>query len=240
MFEVAASRWMGCAVERGGELIAVLGEFVALGGEIFDAGGTVGGAAVGAVSAAAGVPLAAQMLGFVVLLPVLMTHNVRRFVVPLPDVSETGGSTRGGGLLEAWREPRTLAIGLLVLAFAFTEGSANEWIAYALVDGYGTSETVGAVAFAVFVTAMTIVRLLGGRVLARFGRVPVLRAAVGIAAVGLLMVLVGGSVPVAMVGTVLWGVGAALGFPVGMSAAADDSARAAPREFQLAIDTPSR
>ena len=30
-------------------------------------------------------------------------------------------------------------------------------------------------------------------------------------------------------GTLLWGVGISLGFPVGMSAAADDPARAAPR-----------
>ena len=54
-------------------------------------------------------------------------------------------------MLQAWREPRTLLVGLLVLAFAFTEGSANDWIAVALVDGYGSSETVGAVAFGFFV-----------------------------------------------------------------------------------------
>ena len=34
----------------------------------------------------------------------------------------------------------------MVLAFAFTEGSANDWIAVAMVDGYGTTETVGALA----------------------------------------------------------------------------------------------
>jgi fucose permease len=188
--------------------------------------GTVGGAAVGAVSAATGVPLAAQVLGVVVTLPVLMALTVRHFTIPVPVV---GGSTPGRGILEAWREPRTLVIGLLVLGFAFTEGSANEWIAYALVNGYGASETVGAVAFALFVTAMTIGRLLGGSVLARFGRVAVLRATAGIALVGLLMVLVGGSVPVALAGALFWGVGAALGFPVGMSAAADDPVRAAER-----------
>jgi cyanate permease len=34
---------------------------------------------------------------------------------------------------------------------------------------------------------------------------------------------------VALVGALLWGIGASLGFPVGMSAAADDPARAAAR-----------
>ena len=49
------------------------------------------------------------------------------------------------------------------------------------------------------------------------------------ALVGLLMVLLGGSTPVALVGALFWGMGASLGFPVGMSAAADDPARAAVR-----------
>jgi cyanate permease len=43
------------------------------------------------------------------------------------------------------------------------------------------------------------------------------------------MVIVGGSVPVALAGALLWGIGASLGFPVGMSAAADDPTRAAVR-----------
>jgi cyanate permease len=42
-------------------------------------------------------------------------------------------------------------------------------------------------------------------------------------------VLLGGSIPVALLGALFWGVGASLGFPVGMSAAADDPARAAAR-----------
>ena len=116
-----------------------------------------------------------------------------------------------------------------MLAFAFTEGSANDWIAVALVDGHGSSETVGAIAFGLFVAAMTVGRLAGGALLERFGRVAVLRATAACALVGLLLVLLGGSTPVALVGALFWGVGASLGFPVGMSAAADDPARAAVR-----------
>ena len=39
----------------------------------------------------------------------------------------------------------------------------------------------------------------------------------------------GGSLPVALAGAVLWGLGTALGFPVGMSAAGDDPQHAAGR-----------
>lgn len=188
--------------------------------------GTVTGAGIGAATAAAGIPLAAQVVGVVVLIPIVMTVAVRGFLPSVPAPTKAEGGT---GVLAAWREPRTLLIGVLVLGFAFTEGSANDWIAYALVDGYGASETVGAIAFGLFVTAMTIGRTFGGSALERFGRVAVLRAAAGLALVGLLLVLVGGSVPVALAGALLWGLGASLGFPVGMSAAADDPAKAAAR-----------
>ena len=46
---------------------------------------------------------------------------------------------------------------------------------------------------------------------------------------GLLLVVLASSLPVVLLGTLLWGAGAALGFPVGMSAAADDETGAAVR-----------
>ncbi len=189
--------------------------------------GTMAGAGVGAASAAAGVPLAVQVLLVATLVPVSMVLAVR-FFLPVhngaaPDASE------GSGALAAWHEPRTLLIGLLVLGFAFIEGSANDWIAVAMVDGHGTSETLGAIGFGLFATAMTIGRLIGGSALERLGRVAVLRATAVITLAGLLLVLLGSSTAVALVGASLWGLGASLGFPVGMSAAADDPIRAAAR-----------
>jgi predicted MFS family arabinose efflux permease len=124
--------------------------------------------------------------------------------------------------MAVWRDPRILLIGLIVLGMAFAEGSANDWLSLSMVDGYGTSNAGGAVVFGVFVTAMTVGRVLGGRVLDRFGRVPVLRGTAVLAVAGLLLVILGPNLGVAVVGVVLWGLGASLGFPVGMSAAADD------------------
>jgi fucose permease len=183
--------------------------------------GTVAGAGVGAACAALGVPLPVQLIGIIVLLPIVVTLAVRHFL-PVPEATSEGRS--GSGALTAWREPRTLVVGLMVLAFAFTEGSA-----IAMVDGHGTSETLGAIAFGFFVAAMTAGRMAGGTALERFGRVAVVRATAGIALAGLLLMLLAGSVPIALAGALLWGIGASLGFPVGMSAAADDPARAAAR-----------
>jgi MFS family permease len=129
----------------------------------------------------------------------------------------------------AWLEPRTLAIGLMVLAFTLAEGAANDWLALALVDGYDARHWVGVLGFALFVAAMTLGRLGGPIVLDRFGRAPSMLASALAATTGVLVVVWTGVAAFAVVGIVLWGFCAALGFPVGMSAAGDDPARAARR-----------
>ncbi len=131
--------------------------------------------------------------------------------------------------LAIWRDPRTLLIGLLVLSAAFAEGSANDWLAIAMVDGHGVSNATGALVFGIFVTAMTVGRLAGIVLLDRFGRIPVLRGSFLLASAGLLIVIFVPNSGIATVGAVLWGLGSALGFPVGMSAAADDPKTAAAR-----------
>lgn len=190
--------------------------------------GTVAGAGIGAATAALGIPLAVQMVVVAAVTPAIVGPASRSFLGRAP-VDEAATAAPRFGVRDAWREPRTLLVGLMVLGFAFAEGSANDWIAVALVDGYETAEVVGAVAFGCFVAAMTAGRFFGGTLLDRFGRVVVLRTTAVIALVGLVLVLFGGSVPVALAGALLWGVGASLGFPVGMSAAADDPAKAPAR-----------
>ena len=55
------------------------------------------------------------------------------------------------------------------------------------------------------------------------------RISAAVALAGLVLVVFGGTLPVAMIGAALWGLGTALGFPVGMSAASDDPQHAAGR-----------
>ncbi len=56
-----------------------------------------------------------------------------------------------------------------------------------------------------------------------------LRVGALVAAAGVALVIFSPVVPLALAGALLWGAGAALGFPVGMSAGADEPARAAAR-----------
>ncbi|MDO5533844.1 MAG: MFS transporter [Propionibacteriaceae bacterium] len=193
--------------------------------------GTVGSALLGALLSHLQFPVALHLIGVVLLLIAVGIAATGRFLPPKVAASlpgEDGIPDRRGNRRSPWTEPRTLLIGVLVLCAAFTEGTANDWLAVALVDGYGLSNAAGVVGLAVFLTFMTAGRILGTRWLARYGRVAVLRALFVIAAVGAALVIFGGSV-LAFVGAALWGLGASLGFPVGMSAAADDEDRAAMR-----------
>ena len=143
-----------------------------------------------------------------------------------------GTAVRRQGLasaLEAWREPRTLLIGTVIMAAALSEGSANNWLSLAVVDGFGRAEAVGAVVLAVFIGSMTLVRLLGTRLIDRCGRVAVLRVSGLVAMAGLLLFGVAPNLLVAGVGVMAWGFGAALAFPIGIAAASDDPMRAAAR-----------
>ena len=184
--------------------------------------GTVAGAAAGSLLELAQVPLGVHfgVVGAVSLvLTALLVRALRPAEEPAhPDAPAEGWRSR----LVPWRSPRILLIGVIILGMAFAEGSANDWLSLAMVDGHGVDNAAGAAIFGIFVAAMTVGRVAGVRLLDRFGRVPVLRASAVLAVVGLLLVIVVPSVPVAIVGVVLWGLGASLGFPVGMSAAADD------------------
>ena len=151
---------------------------------------------------------------------------------PATDRSPGAGPAKAGAASSAlarWREPRTLIIGLVVLAFAFSEGGGNDWIGVSLIDGYHAPAVVGSLAFATFLGAMTAVRWFGTGLLDRYGRIAVLRGLAVVAVAGLMLFVFSPYTPLAFVGAALWGAGASLGFPVGMSAAADEPGAAASR-----------
>jgi MFS family permease len=201
--------------------------------------GTIIGATLGALAESLNVPLEWH-IGVLAVFIIIITLVSVRFI--LPELGDTADHSEDHlhekedwrSRLRIWRDPRTVLIGLIVLGMAFTEGSANDWLSYAMVHGHDSTKSVGALVFAVFVTSMTIGRLAGVKLLDRFGRVPVLRATAVLAAIGLLLLIFVPIFWVDVIGVVLWGLGASLGFPVGMSAAADDPRKAAARVSAVA------
>ena len=201
--------------------------------------GTIIGAGTGALAEHLGVPIVVHLTAVAAVMTVAVLIAVR-FLQPDPALSAADEEKEAAGKgdwrrrLAVWRDRRTLLIGLIVLGMAFAEGSANDWLALAMVDGHGVDNATGALVFGIFVTAMTIGRVFGVVLLDRFGRVPVLRVSALLAGVGLTTMIVAPNPGLAAAGVVAWGLGSALGFPVGMSAAADDPATAAARVSAVA------
>ena len=203
--------------------------------------GTVFGAATGAVAAAADVPVEVHLPLVGVVLAVVVALATQRFTHDRDDaeVRRRRLTHHWSGALGEWRTRRTIALGLLALGAAFAEGSANEWLTLGLVGGYRLDHAGAAAGLGLFVLAMTATRFAAGA-LRRIPPERVLLAGAALVVVGT-AVLLGGSaleaprwlvLSVAGLGIALWGVGAALGVPLAIAAAADD-AQAAPARVSV-------
>ncbi|HWM16109.1 MAG TPA: MFS transporter [Microbacterium sp.] len=197
--------------------------------------GTVVGAGLGALAVTVGLNVLVHtsvMAGLIVVIA-FVTHAgvpAREITMDPVDAAERSHwRERLHTSLSAWREPRTYALGVIMLGMAFAEGGANDWLALGMVDGHGATQAIGALGLTVFSVSMTVVRIFGGPLVDRFGRVATLRVLAALATVGLLVFILAPNIPLVFVGAALWGAGVSLGFPLGMSAAADDPVKAAAR-----------
>lgn len=123
--------------------------------------------------------------------------------------------------LPFYRDIQLLLIGVVVLAMAFAEGSANDWLPLLMVDGHGFSPTSCSLIYAGFTLGMTVGRFTGGWFIDRYSRVTVVRASALMGALGIGLIIFVDSDWVAGVSVILWGLGASLGFPLTISAASD-------------------
>lgn len=209
--------------------------------------GTVIGAGLGVLAIWIGLNVVAHLATITVVILVIAFVSISavpahdagvEFNAAAPVAGSQGAATpasrpvwrdRLGVALSAWREPRTYAIGVVMLGMAFAEGGANDWLALGVVEGHNADQALGAAGLATFSVTMTIVRVLGGPLVDRFGRVATLRVLAATATAGLLLFILAPSIPLVFLGAALWGAGVSLGFPLGMSAAADDPVHAAAR-----------
>ena len=123
--------------------------------------------------------------------------------------------------LPFYRDFQLMLIGVVVLAMAFAEGSANDWLPLLMVDGHGFSPTSGSLIYAGFTLGMTVGRFTGGWFIDRYSRVAVVRASALLGGLGIAMIIFVDVDWIAGVSVILWGLGASLGFPLTISAASD-------------------
>ena len=165
--------------------------------------GTVIGAGLGWIAAQAHIAVVAHasvIAGAILIAAFVCIANVPRREAVL-DPEEPGEKPhwreRMHIALSAWREPRTYALGVVMLGMSFAEGGANDWLALGTAEDHGGGTAMGAAALTVFSVCMTVMRIFGGPLVDRFGRVAVLRVLAVAAAGGILLFI---ARPVAAVG----------------------------------------
>ncbi len=126
-----------------------------------------------------------------------------------------------------WTNARLLLIGLVMLGAELGEGSANTWLTLAARDSHGHGEGAAAAFFVLFAAAETLARASGGPFVDRFGRAAVVRATSAVGVLGVTLFIVTDAAWLTAAGVVLWAVGVSMGFPLGMSAAAEAGPRSA-------------
>ena len=194
--------------------------------------GAIIGAGIGAGCAALGVAVQWQFLGEAALV-VAAAAVAAPFVPVVEQVAAPAAhpplAVRVGGWFRGWGDGRLLLIGLVMLGVELGEGTANSWLTLAVRDGHHQPDAVAALFFVAFAASETIARVAGGPLVDRVGRVRAVQVTTGLGVAGLLAFIFAGPVWLILLGTVLWAVGVSMGFPLGMSAAADTGPNPAAR-----------
>jgi hypothetical protein len=185
--------------------------------------GGVLGAGAGALAARLGaapsphflVAAAVTVVAGLVVMPLLLPSRVDAEEEPSGD-----GSASTGGLrrwFSGWTAPIAL-LGALAFCFTLAEGAGLNWSAVYVTDSLGGTEALGAVGLGVFLGMVTLGRLVGDRLVSRFGPVRVFRAGAVVAGVGFGGALLVDAPIAGMVGLGLLGVGIANALPLAIAA----------------------
>ncbi len=118
-----------------------------------------------------------------------------------------------------WPSRAVVLLAALCLMIMVTEGAMADWGGLYLTRDLGTSTAVAALAFTAFSGGMMAARLIGDWLNRRLGAARLMRWGTALAGIALAVMLLAGSVPVALAGFFLVGVGVANGVPMVFSAA---------------------
>jgi MFS family permease len=108
-----------------------------------------------------------------------------------------------------------------LLGVELGEGSANNWLTLAVHNDHGQTSAVAALFFTAFATGEALARIFGGPVVDWLGRVHTIRYTTTLGVVGVVLFILGRNLWTVLVGVLFWAVGVSMGFPLGMSAAAE-------------------
>jgi MFS family permease len=194
--------------------------------------GVVLGAGIGAGCAFFNISVPWQFAGEAVLIAVSAPILVAGIPSATPAVPTRDRHSIGERIRDwarGWADWRLLLIGVVMLGVELGEGASNSWLTLAVRDDHHQTDAAAALFFVVFAVAETTARVLGGPFVDRRGRTTTVRITTALGVVGVILFIVGSPPWLVLVGTVLWAVGVSMGFPLGMSAAAESGPSPAAR-----------
>ena len=195
--------------------------------------GAAAGAAIGAACAAAGITPTRQFAGLAIAVAILSPVISRAIpAAALPAEPEEPKEKRPARIrewLRGWTDARLLIIGVVMLGVELGEGSANNWLTLAAQDSHSQSSAIAALFFTVFAASEAAARIFGGPAVDRLGRVRTIRFTTALGIIGVLLFILSGSTLLILTGVVFWAAGVSMGFPLGMSAAAEGGGNPAAR-----------
>jgi predicted MFS family arabinose efflux permease len=186
--------------------------------------GAAVGSGIGAACAALGVTPAAQLIAEAVLIAAAalgtapgIPHGRRAPAGP----QSKDRRARLRQWLRGWLDWRLLLIGVVMLGVELGEGAANNWLTLAVRNDHGQTATVAALFFTAFAVGEGVTRIFGGPIVDRLGRVRTIRVTTALGVIGVALFILAGNRWIVLVGVLLWAIGVSMGFPLGMSAAAE-------------------
>jgi MFS family permease len=189
-------------------------------------GGAAIGAAIGAACAAGGLGPGTQFLllaAFVALIGLIIARGIPtetpEEVEAEPDAVAWRAKVRSW--LRGWNDRRLLLIGLVLLGVEFGEGSANNWLSLSAKQNHHQTAAVAALFLTLFAVSEASARVAAGPLVDRLGRVRMLRYTIALGICGIALFVLGHATWIVAIGVVLWAIGVSMGFPLGMSAAAE-------------------
>jgi MFS family permease len=186
--------------------------------------GAAAGSGIGAACAALGVSPAEQFIAEAALIVVAALAGATGIPAGNRAPAEGPVQDRRARLrqwLHGWLDWRLLLIGVVMLGAELGEGSANSWLTLAVRNDHGQTAAIAALFFTAFAAGEALTRILGGPVVDRLGRVNTIRVTSVLGIIGVLLFIVAGNQWIVLAGVLLWAVGVSMGFPLGMSAAAE-------------------
>jgi predicted MFS family arabinose efflux permease len=210
----------GAAVERaaGRTLMPMLHAAWSIGAAV--------GAGIGAACAALGITPSAQLIGEAVLIAAAAFVTAAgiprgKRTQPLQDQPARDRGAKIRQWLRGWLDWQLLLIGVVMLGVELGEGSANSWLTLAVRNNHGQTAAVAALFLTTFATCEGLTRIFAGPVVDRLGRVRTIRLTTALGIIGIVLFILAGNRWLVLLGVALWAVGVSMGFPLGMSAAAE-------------------